>query len=266
MRLFTVDSFTSEPFKGNPAAVCVLEQPLTEAQYIGIAQEMNLPATAFVYEENDSYKLRWFTPTNEIGLCGHATLATGKILFEKLNVNKEALVFDTKGGQLTVKRKGNQIEMDFPIGNTQPEPNNDVLLERFLGEKPIAIHSDADLCLVEVESSNTVKNLEPNFALLQEHPKKRFFITAKSSDKAYDFISRVFAPDYGIDEDPVTGSAHCYLANYWSQKLSKNTLVGYQASKRGGVVECEIFGNDRVLLRGDAVIIAELLVEWDWNK
>src|SRR5690606_8009501 len=152
------------------------------------------------------------------------------------------LVFDTKGGELTVKRKGNQIEMDFPMGSTRPEPNNDMLLERFLGEKPVAMHSDADLCLIEVESSNTIKNLEPNFALLQEHPKKRFFITAKSSDKGYDFISRVFAPDYGIDEDPVTGSAHCYLANYWSQKLSKNTVVGYQASKRGGVVECEIFG------------------------
>lgn len=262
MRLFTVDSFTNVPFKGNPAAVCVLEQPLTEAQYIGIAQEMNLPATAFVYEEHGGYKLRWFTPTNEIGLCGHATLATGKILFEKLNVNKNVLVFDTKGGRLTVKRKENQIEMDFPIGNTQPETNNDALLEAFLGEKPIAIHSDADLCLVEVESSNTVKNLEPNFALLQEHPKKRFFITAKSSNMEYDFISRVFAPDYGIDEDPVTGSAHCYLANYWSQKLSKNTLVGYQASKRGGVVECEVLGNNRVLLRGDCVIMAELLVEW----
>src|SRR5690606_15744924 len=144
------------------------------AQYIGIAQEMNLPATAFLYEEHGRYKLRWFTPTNEIGLCGHATLATGKILFEKLSINKEALVFDTKGGQLTVKRKGSQIEMDFPMGSTRPEPNNDMLLESFLGEKPIAIYSDADLYLVEVESSNTVKNLEPNFALLQEHPKKRF--------------------------------------------------------------------------------------------
>jgi len=262
MRLFTVDSFTNVPFKGNPAAVCVLEQPLTKAQYIGIAQEMNLPATAFVYEENGRYRLRWFTPTNEIGLCGHATLATGKILFEKLNIKKEELVFDTKGGQLTVKRKGSQIEMDFPVGNTQPETNNDALLERFLGEKPIAIYSDADLYLVEVESSNTVKNLEPNFALLQEHSKKRFIITAKSSDKEYDFISRVFAPDYGIGEDPVTGSAHCYLANYWGEKLSKKTLLGYQASKRGGVVACEISGNDRVLLRGDAVIMAELMVEW----
>src|SRR5690606_7273458 len=145
---------------------------------------------------------------------------------------------------------------------TQPEPNNDVLLERFLGEKPVAIHSDADLCLIEVESSNTVKNLEPNFTLLQEHPKKRFFITAKSSDKAHDFVSRVFAPDYGIDEDPVTGSAHCYWANDWGEKLSKKTLLGYQASKRGGVVACEISGNDRVLLRGDAVIMAELMVEW----
>lgn len=263
MRLFTVDSFTSVPFKGNPAAVCVLDKPLTEAAYIDIAQEMNLSETSFVYEENGSYQLRWFTPTLEIDLCGHATLATAKILFEKFNVTKDLLEFNTKSGVLTVKKSGDRLEMDFPIGRTQPEDSKDSLLEAFLGEKPIVIEVDNNWCLVEVSNSDLIRNLRPQFELLLKHPKKKFIITAKSSETEYDFVSRMFAPDFGINEDPVTGSAHCYLANYWSEKLSKNTLVGYQASKRGGEMTCEISGNDRVLLRGDCVIMAELLVEWD---
>lgn len=263
MRLFTVDAFTKVPFKGNPAAVCVLDKPLSEAMYIDIAQEMNLSETAFVYEEDDRYRLRWFTPTVEIDLCGHATLATAKILFEKFHVSKDVLEFNTRSGVLTVKKRGKQLEMDFPIGKTQPENSDDALLETFLGEKPLAIQSDKDWCLVEVSQSDLIRHLKPQFELLLKHPKKKFIITAKSSEIEYDFVSRVFVPDFGIDEDPVTGSAHCYLANYWSKKLSKNSLIGYQASKRGGVVICEIAGNDRVLLRGDCVIMAELLVAWD---
>src|SRR5690606_8019106 len=265
MRLFTVDAFTNVPFKGNPAAVCVLEKPLTEAAYMDIAQEMNLSETAFVYEENGQYQLRWFTPTQEIDLCGHATLATAKILFDKFSVTKDVLEFHTKSGMLTVKKRGNQLEMDFPLGKTQPENPNDALLEAFLGEKPITVNSDKDWCLVEVSHSDSVRDLKPQFELLIKHSKKKFIITAKSSEKKYDFVSRMFAPDFGIDEDPVTGSAHCYLANYWSEKLSKNILIGYQASKRGGVVACEVLNNGRVLLIGDCVIMAELLVEWDWN-
>lgn len=263
MRLFTVDAFTNIPFKGNPAAVCVLEKPLTEAAYIDIAQEMNLSETAFVYEENGRYQLRWFTPTLEIDLCGHATLATAKILFEKFNVTKDILEFHTRSGVLTVKKRGHQLEMDFPIGKTQPENPNDALLEAFLGEKPIAVHSDKDWCLVEVSQSDLIRHLKPQFELLIKHSKKKFIITAKSSEKEYDFVSRMFAPDFGIDEDPVTGSAHCYLTHYWSEKLSKNTLIGYQASKRGGVVVCEFLNNGRVLLIGDCVIMTELLLEWD---
>ena len=263
MRLFTVDAFTDVPFKGNPAAVCVLEKPLTEADYIDIAQEMNLSETAFVYKEDGRYRLRWFTPTLEIDLCGHATLATAKILYDKLNVTQDVLEFNTRSGLLTVKKKGNQLEMDFPIGKMQPENPNDAILEAFFGEKPLAVNSDKDWCLVEVSHSDLIRHLNPQFNLLKKHSKKKFIITAKSSEKEYDFVSRMFAPDFGIDEDPVTGSAHCYLANYWSEKLSKNTLIGYQASKRGGVVVCEVLNNDRVLLRGDCVIMAELLVEWD---
>lgn len=262
MRLFTVDSFTDKPFKGNPAAVCVLEQPLSEAEYIDIAQEMNLSETAFVYKDYGMYQLRWFTPTSEIDLCGHATLATAKIIFEKFDVASDTLQFSTKSGILTVKKVGNQLEMNFPIGKTTADNLDGDLLEAFLKNKPIATQTSGDWCLAEVENSEIVEKLAPNFDLLLKHSKKKFIVTAKSSDTKFDFISRVFVPDFGINEDPVTGSAHCYLAHYWSEKLSKNRLIGYQASKRGGIVACEVV-NDRVLLRGDCVIMSELLLEWD---
>lgn len=263
MRLFTVDSFTSVPFKGNPAAVCVLDHPLSEEEYKDIAQEMNLSETAFVYKDDGIYQLRWFTPTSEIDLCGHATLATAKILFEKFNVTNDVLEFNTRSGILKVKRAWNLLEMNFPLGRTVADNPQDKLLEEFLNEKPIAVHTSGDWCLIEIESSDSVRDLIPNFNLLLEHRKKKFIVTAKSSDKAFDFMSRVFVPDFGINEDPVTGSAHCYLAHYWSEKLSKNNLVGYQASKRGGLIACEVIGNERVLLRGDCVIMSELLIEWD---
>lgn len=263
MRLFTVDSFTDRPFKGNPAAVCVLKQPLSEAEYIDIAQEMNLSETAFVYEKDGVYQLRWFTPTSEIDLCGHATLATAKIIFEKFNIASDTLEFNTKSGILTVKKVGNQLEMNFPLGTTVADNLNDNLLVEFLKNRPIAVQTSGDWCLIEVENSEIVEKLIPNFNLLLKHSKRKFVVTAKSSYKKFDFISRVFVPDYGINEDPVTGSAHCYLAYYWSEKLSKNKLTGYQASKRGGVVVCEVIENNRVLLRGDCVIMSELLVAWD---
>lgn len=266
MRLFTVDSFTSKPFKGNPAAVCVLEHPLSVEEYIDIAQEMNLSETAFVYKNEGVYELRWFTPTNEIDLCGHATLATAKILFEKFDVVNSVLDFNTKSGLLTVKRVDKILEMNFPLGKTILDNVNDALIEEFINEKPLAINFHEDWCLVEIENSNSVVNLNPDFNLLLKHKSKKFIITAKSSVTEYDFVSRVFVPDFGINEDPVTGSAHCYLAEYWSKKLSKNKVIGYQASKRGGIVECEVIDNNRVLLRGDCVIMSELLVEWNLNK
>ena len=263
MRLFTVDAFTKEPFKGNPAAVCVLEQPLSEGMYVDIAQEMNLSETAFVYKEGSSYRLRWFTPTSEVDLCGHATLATAKILFEKFGVTSDILEFNTKSGVLTVKKTGDQLEMNFPLGKTVDDNLNDDLITQFLEDRPIAVQSSNDWCLVEVETSETVQKLIPKLSLLLEHEKKKFIITAKSSDEAYDFVSRFFAPDFGINEDPVTGSAHCYLAHYWSNKLSKSKMIGYQASKRGGIVACEMLNNDRVILKGNCVIMTEILVEWN---
>ncbi|MDO5972313.1 PhzF family phenazine biosynthesis isomerase [Flavivirga aquimarina] len=263
MRLFTVDSFTDTPFKGNPAGVCVLESKLTDDAYIDIAQEINLSETAFVYKEKGTYQLKWFTPTKEVDLCGHATLATAKILFEKYGYADEVIAFETKSGVLTVRKVDGGLEMNFPIGNASVYEGEDKILEAFLNEKPLAIILDNHWCIIELDSDEAVKNLEPNLNLLLSHSKKSFVVTAKSSSKKYDFISRFFGPAIGIDEDPVTGSAHCYLANYWSKKLAKNILIGYQASKRGGIVECEIIDNNRVLLRGNCVIMSELLIEWD---
>ena len=263
MRFFTVDSFTDTAFKGNPAGVCILENELTDVEYLNIAQEINLSETAFVCAKNNAYLLRWFTPTTEVDLCGHATLAAAKILFEKFDLKKRKIDFNTKSGILTVENTSEGLEMNFPLGKLQTLTKEDKILNQFLNEKPVFIGVDKDWCVIELVDEKSVINLKPDLNILLSHSKKSFVITAKSSEKKYDFISRFFGPAIGIDEDPVTGSAHCYLANYWGEKLSKNKMIGYQASKRGGVVECEIIENQRVLLRGNCVIMAELLIEWD---
>ncbi|WP_346880836.1 PhzF family phenazine biosynthesis isomerase [uncultured Algibacter sp.] len=262
MRIFTVDSFTDTPFRGNPAAVCVLEQAFTDKEYIDIAQEMNLSETAFVYLENGAYQLKWFTPINEVDLCGHATLATAKILFEKYPLDSDTINFTTRSGVLSVSKAGNRLEMNFPIGKLTVFEGRDKILEAFLNEKPLSVNTDKDWCIIELENEALVANFKPDLNVLLSHDKKAFVITAKSESEDYDFVSRFFGPAIGIDEDPVTGSAHCYLAKYWSEKLSKNKLTGYQASKRGGYVECECLDDDRVLLRGDCVIMSEVLMEW----
>lgn len=260
MRLFTVDAFTNTPFKGNPAAVCVLEKALSEEDYFNIAQEMNLAETAFVYPENGRYNLKWFTPTSEVDLCGHATLATAKILFDKYDVKEPVLEFETKSGLLKVEKKGEELIMDFPLGNFEPFNEKDDIIEAFLNEKPLAIYEDNDWCIVQLNDESSVFNLKPDFNLLLKHNKKMFVVTAKS--KKYDFVSRFFGPAFGINEDPVTGSAHCYLANLWGENLNKKSIIGYQASKRGGVVSCELIENNRVLLKGNCVIMSEVLIEW----
>ncbi|KJD32525.1 hypothetical protein PK35_09985 [Tamlana nanhaiensis] len=262
MRLFTIDAFTNTPFKGNPAAVCVLDEPLTEAEYIDIAQEMNLSETAYVYLENGEYQLRWFTPEAEIDLCGHATLATAKVLFDIYNVAQEELAFNTRSGILTVKQAGKFLEMNFPIGYLNQVSNEDALSEEALGAKPVEIWQDKSWCLIKLENDEALKNLTPNFNLLKTHQQTMFIVTAKSSDVNYDFLSRFFGPSVGINEDPVTGSAHCYLASYWSEVLNKKTLKAHQASKRGGDVFCEVVENNRVLLRGESVIMSEIKSMW----
>jgi len=263
MRIYQVDSFTNEPFKGNPAGVCILEEPADEAWMQHVAMEMNLAETAFVRRRDDgAFDLRWFTPAVEVELCGHATLATAHILWETGVLTPGAQArFHTASGLLTADRKGDRIELDFPANPPKRiEPPNELL--DALGVAPTYVGETRFDYLVEVSDANTVRGASPDFRQLKRLGVRGVMITARSDDDAVDFVSRFFAPGAGIDEDPVTGSAHCALAPYWGEKLSREELVGYQASARGGVVHCRVVG-DRVRLAGYAVTVlkGELLTQ-----
>jgi PhzF family phenazine biosynthesis protein len=257
-RIYQADAFTTEPFRGNPAAVCLLENPRPDAWMQALAGEMNLSETAFPLREGAAWRLRWFTPLKEVGLCGHATLATTHILWSEGYVPaNEAIAFQTLSGTLTAARDGEWIQLDFPARSVEPaEPN--AILERSLGNPQVLACSDSPVAkghyLLELASAEAVRGLAPDFALLAACGARGVIVTARSDDPAYDFISRFFAPLLGINEDPVTGSAHCTLAPYWEAKLGKSNLIGYQASARGGVVRCERLG-ERVLLHGQAVTV-----------
>jgi len=227
MRIYQVDAFSDQPFKGNPACVCLLDAGRPDAWMQSVAAEMNLSETAFVVQQEDGLSLRWFTPTQEVGLCGHATLATAHILWEegRLQQGEEAR-FYTRSGLLTASRDGQWISMDFPAREVAAAPPN----------------------------ATVNRALAPDFAALTASDARAAIVTARAEGGAFDFVSRFFAPAIGIDEDPVTGSAHCYLAPYWSAKLGKDDLVGYQASARGGVVGCRWQG-ERVILRGQAATV-----------
>jgi PhzF family phenazine biosynthesis protein len=258
-RLYQVDAFTTEPFKGNPAAVCLLDAPRPDAWMQAMAAEMNLSETGFPQREGASWRLRWFTPLKEVGLCGHCTLATAHILWSEGYVSEgESIAFASISGPLRADRADGWIQLDFPVRYLQPaEPDPRVV--RALGMPTVIdgaiTHADkGDYHLLELDSAEAVLTLAPDFALLTAAGARGVIVTALSRDPAYDFVSRFFAPLLGINEDPVTGSAHCYLAPYWESRLGKAELVGYQASARGGVVGCE-HRSDRVLLRGQAVTV-----------
>jgi PhzF family phenazine biosynthesis protein len=258
---YIVDAFTSRPFAGNPAAVVPLTSWPDDAWLQSVALEMNLSETTYWVATDQGYHLRWFTPQVEVDLCGHATLAAAKILarLDQLPDGGTATFF-TRSGPLPTDRQGERFQLDFPV---KPAENADPpagLIEA-LGAKPGSVGRNQFDYLVEVESAEALRKLSPNFNQLKSVRCRGVIVTARADDAAYDFVSRFFAPAVGIDEDPVTGSAHCCLANYWGQRLGKTTMVGYQASRRGGVVHVEVVG-DRVLLGGEAVIVAagELLV------
>lgn len=266
MRIYQVDSFTDKPFYGNPAGVCVLDKPCSEEFMQSLAAEMNLSETAFILrEDSEAFRLRWFTPVTEVSLCGHATLASAHILWTEgyLQLEEEAR-FNTLSGRLTAKKKSDWIEMDFPLykiaGVELPES-----LVSALGVRPIYAgvrrKPGDSTYLVEVESEDLVVSLRPDFRRLAAVDASFVIVTSRAVGKPYDFVSRFFAPAVGIDEDPVTGSAHCYLAPYWSEKLGKTDLVGFQASKRTGIVRCST-REDRVLIAGQAVTVfgADLVV------
>lgn len=254
LRIFQVDAFTDKPFAGNPAAVCVLPEPRDARWMQDVAKEMNLSETAFLHREGDVYNLRWFTPAVEVDLCGHATLASAHVLWEAgyLNPDQPAR-FSTRSGLLTAERKGEWIELDFP-----PEREERVTapsdLGRALGVTPTYVGKNRFDYLVEVDSEETVRSLKPDFALLGEIPARGFIVTSLATTQGFDFVSRFFAPRAGINEDPVTGSAHCCLGPFWGTRLNKNEFVAYQASARGGVVHVRLSG-DRVGLGGQAVTV-----------
>lgn len=254
MKIYQVDAFTETPFKGNPAAVCILEKYPTEKWMQNVASEMNLAETAFLVPINQGYNLRWFTPNSEVDLCGHATLASAQILWEKgyLEQTQEAN-FYTKSGLLSAKMEESWIQLNFPATPEETTNAPEELIEA-LNIEPIYIGKNVFDYLIEVENEEIIKNIKPDFTKLMRVSTRGVIVTAKSTE--YDFISRFFAPEVGIFEDPVTGSAHCCLGPYWKKKLGKDCFHAYQASERGGVLKIEMAG-ERVLISGKAVTVLE---------
>jgi predicted PhzF superfamily epimerase YddE/YHI9 len=258
MRIYQVDAFTDRIFSGNPAGVCLLPAPRDERWMQNVAAEMNLSETAFLVPRPDGFDLRWFTPALEVDLCGHATLASAHILWET-GAAEGPLRFLTKSGWLSAAGRDGLIELDFPVEEDHPvEAPAD--LREGLGVPLQYVGQNRFDYLAELASENAVRTLKPDFGRLARLSHNRgVMVTSRASTPGYDFVSRFFAPACGIDEDPVTGSAHCCLGPYWRRKLGKDSFSAHQASARGGDVQVTVAG-DRVLLGGRAVtvFVAEL--------
>ena len=255
IRIVQVDAFTQTPFAGNPAAVCVLPEPRPDEWLRNVAREMNLSETAFLTPIADGYGLRWLTPEVEVDLCGHATIASAHVLWEDGHLPEGCQArFHTRSGLLLADRRGDWIELDFPAkGCSDAAPPEGML--KALGVEHVAhVGKNAWDYLVEVDSEETLRKLSPDHSTLRRIPVRGIVVTARSSSKEFDFVSRFFAPGSGIDEDPVTGSAHTALGPYWAPKLGKTEFTAYQASARGGVVKVRLTG-DRVILGGQAVTV-----------
>jgi PhzF family phenazine biosynthesis protein len=249
-----VDAFTSEPFSGNPAAVCLLPDARDASWMQKVAAEMNLSETAFLVKRGDDFDLRWFTPAVEVDLCGHATLASAHVLWEAGRLPRDATArFHTKSGLLTAERRGDWIELNFPATPDEPAAPPDGLAGA-LGASPLYTGRSRFDYLVELESEAAVRNLRPDFAKLRAVPVRGVIVTSRATSGDCDFVSRFFATGAGIDEDPVTGSAHCALAPFWSRRLGKTEFVARQVSARGGVLRVRLDG-DRVRIAGQAVTV-----------
>ena len=252
IRLFHVDAFASRPFTGNPAVVCPLDGPVDADWMQQVAAEMNVSETAFLHPEDGGFRLRWFTPTVEMDLCGHATLASAHVLWEQGLLEAAAQAcFQTLSGPLAVVRRGSWLDMDFPtrpvVGTNAPHG-----LSEALGEDPVFVGRAGNDYVVEARSADAVRELRPDLAALELVAARGVAVTARSDDPRYDFVSWFFAPRSGIPEDPVTGSAHCALGPYWQTRLGRDALVGYQASRRGGIVHVKP-GAERTVISGQAV-------------
>jgi PhzF family phenazine biosynthesis protein len=252
VQIWQVDSFTTEPFRGNPAGVCLLQDPRPEIWMQQVALEMNLSETAFLHPEGDGYRLRWFTPVTEVRLCGHATLASAHVLYSEGRMSSEVPIrFMTLSGVLTASRVGDRIALDFPARPPRTVPPPADLVEA-VGFEPVSVLRDAEDYLLLADSESRVRSLSPDLRALASVTARGVIVTAPSDDPAHDFVSRFFAPRVGVDEDPVTGSSHCCLAPFWGERLGKTDMTGYQASSRGGTVYVRL-AQDRVILSGHAV-------------
>lgn len=249
-----VDAFTAHPFAGNPAAVCVMDGPADEDWMQSVAMEMNLSETAFLHPEADGYRLRWFTPTTEVNICGHATLASAHVLWEEgyLSPGQQAR-FQTLSGLLTADQRDGLIELDFPSKPEQAAEPPEGLLEALGVEASYVGRNELDY-LVEVDGESVVRNLAPDFTKLRAVKMRGVIVTSRAEADEYDFVSRFFAPGSGVGEDPVTGSTHSCLAPYWGAKLGKQELRAYQASARGGHLTLRLVDN-RVKIAGQAVTV-----------
>lgn len=251
MKQFIVDAFTEKIFSGNPAAVCVVEEFPSEELMLNIARENNLSETAFAVREGNFYRLRWFTPAAEVDFCGHATLGTAFVILTQIEKNLSVVEFETLSGKFTVERKGNLFEMNFPAYVPKKIPVT-AQMQDAINAKVLEAYLARDLLMV-LESAEAVEKLSPDFDKLKNLDGLTQAVTA--ADENFDCVSRVFAPKLKIAEDPVTGSTHCLIAPYWSERLGKKKLIARQASARGGILQCEVLG-ERVKISGSAALFA----------
>lgn len=251
MKQHIIDSFTDKIFSGNPAAVCVLDHFPGNDMMQSIAAENNLSETAFVVKENEHYHIRWFTPKSEIDFCGHATLAAAFVLFNFYENEAAELEFAGQIGEFTVQRSGELIRMNFPAYDIEHIEITDMMIEA-LGTIPLAAYKDRDILFV-LRDEDEVQNLQPDMELISKLDGACIAVTAKGTE--YDCVSRVFAPKFGITEDPVTGSTHCMIAPYWCKRLNKTNITAFQASSRTGILYCESVG-DEIIVSGKAVLFS----------
>lgn len=259
MKQYIVDAFTNKPFSGNPAAVCVMDSWPTEEAMMKLAMENNLSETAFIVKEEKGYHLRWFTPGTEVELCGHATLASSFVILNFYEKGSDEVRFNTLSGELIIQKKGSRYEMNFPTYELKEIPVTDEM-EKAYGVRPVKAVLGLDLVCV-FESEEQVRNMNPDQTMLTSIPGRIQNATARGKDT--DCVSRSFCPKLTIPEDPVCGSAHCQIADYWSEILGKKEIDAYQASKRGGYLHCELLGNGRIAISGEATLIAvsEIMVD-----
>lgn len=245
LTLYQIDTFTNRLFKGNPAAICPLHQWLPDRTMLTIAMENNLSETAFFVREANGWRIRWFTPVTEVKLCGHATLAAAYVYFQHIDSDADQVVFNSLSGPLTVIRDNEMLTLDFPIQRAEPR-EAPTILGHALGAEAQEVLA-ADDWLVRLDSEETLRHLDPDMSLLRQLDRRGVIVTAEGRD--CDFVSRFFAPKYGIDEDPVTGSAHTILTPYWNERLDRNPMHARQLSPRGGELQCMLHG-ERVLISG----------------